>query len=190
MATSKAINCLSTAELSVLLSVFHLDIPGQLTAQEKLGILKYHSGDTAPFGKYSFDQVHATFSSENNGKAQLKFVSLYSVDGKVSVTAPECDSPCNVCKKDVMNGIGPRGDGIVCSEYFHNACTSSPLDRKALNALHNSPSYVQLVCPLCMPKLGSKSVGKSNESNMSQLLSEVKIIKVFVSDIYSINETQ
>ena len=42
-------------------------------------------------------------------------MSLYSVDGKVSVSAPECDSPCNVCKKDVLNGIGPRGDGIVCS---------------------------------------------------------------------------
>ena len=109
MATSKAINCLSTAELSVLLSVFHLDVPGRLTAQEKLGILKNHSGYTAPFGKYSFDQVHATFSSENNGKAQLKFVSFYSA----SVTDPECDSPCNVCKKDVLNGIGPRGDGIV-----------------------------------------------------------------------------
>ena len=49
MATFKAINCLSTAELSVLLSVFHLDVTGRLTAQENLGILKYHSGYTAPF---------------------------------------------------------------------------------------------------------------------------------------------
>ena len=39
-----------------------------------------------------------------------------------------------------------------------------------------------------MPKLGSKSVGKSNKSNMSQLLPEVKIIKVLVSAIYSMLE--
>ena len=74
--------------------------------------------------QHRFDQVHATFSSENNGKAHLKFVSLYSVDGKVSVTALKCDSPCNVCKIYVLNGIGPRGDSIVCSncsDYFHNA---------------------------------------------------------------------
>ena len=72
MATSKAINCLSTAELSVLLSVFHLDVPGRLTAQENLGILKYHSGYTAPFGKYSFDQVHATFSSEKQRESSTQ----------------------------------------------------------------------------------------------------------------------
>lgn len=194
MTSTKTIDCLSVSELSVLLNVFHLDVPGQLTAQERRGILKYHSGYTAPFGKYSFEQVQATFSNESkNGKLTLKFVSLQSVDGKVCVRAPECDSPCTVCHKDVHNGTGPLGDGLVCSgcsQYFHNSCTSSPLDRTKLKALNNSPSYVQLICPVCMPKVNSKSSDQSSKSygNISQLLSEVKCIKAYVTDIYSMLE--
>ena len=126
MTTTKTIDSLSVSELSVLLNVFHLDVPGKFTAQERRAVLKYHSGYTAPFGKYNFEQVHATFSSESkNGKPTLKFVSLQSIDEKVWLRAPECDSPCTVCHKDVHNGTGPLGDGLVCSncsQYFHNSC--------------------------------------------------------------------
>ena len=188
MTITKSLASLSAPELNVILNIFHLDVPGRLSTQEKLTILKYHSGYTTPFGKFSFDQVLATFANDN--KAHLKFVSLKTIDGKVCVKALECDSPCTVCKKDVLNGTGPLGDGIVCSHcsnYFHNACTSSPLDRKSLTILNRSPNYVQLICPLCMPIVSSKS-DSARESNTSKLVSDMKILKECVTDIYALLE--
>ena len=151
--TTKPLKQLSSAELKLVLDVFHYSPPGNVSLESKFNTLKCLKAFNSNFPKeYSLPQFVATTRTDELGNIQ--FVRLKTSDNKYDMTADRLDSPCTVCKNEVLKSKGSLGDGLVCSKcscYFHNDCAPTPLSKNQLKAMDNSPSFLLLICPMCMP---------------------------------------
>lgn len=151
--STKPLKQLSSAELKLVLDIFHYSPPGNVSLETKFSTLKCLKAFNCNFPKeYSLPQFVAKTRTDEQGN--LQFVCLKTTDNKYTMTADRLDSPCTVCKNEVLKSRGSLGDGLVCSKcscYFHNDCAPTPLSKNQLKAMENSPSFLLLVCPICMP---------------------------------------
>ena len=157
----KPLKELNAAEFKYVLDFFQLAIPGSSNPQTKFNTLRYAKSFNKIFPRdYSLGQFLVTLRMDNQGNVQ--FVNLKTTDNKHIVSTDKFDSPCTVCKNEVLKSVGPLGDGLVCSKcscYYHNDCAPSPLSRNQIKTLDNSPSNVLLICPICMPTMKSFLAG-------------------------------
>ena len=159
---TRPIKELSANEFKYILDFFQLSIPVSSSAQTKFNTLRYTKAFNKNFPKeYTLSQFLATLRADEHGNIQ--FVNLKTSDEKHMISTDKFDSPCTVCKNEVLKAVGPLGDGLVCSKcscYYHNDCAPSPLSRAQIKALDYSPSNLLLICPTCMPSVRTFLSGK------------------------------
>ena len=186
--STKPLKELSANEFKYVLDFFQLSVPVSASVQTKFNTLRYTKAFNKNFPKeYTLSQFLATLRSDEHGNVQ--FVNLKTSDEKHIITSNKFDSPCTVCKNEVLKAAGPLGDGLVCSKcacYYHNDCAPSPLTKPQIKALDNSPSNLLLVCPICMPSVSSFLSGSLAQDNANVLESEKNVtdIRTKINEIH------
>ena len=80
-------------------------------------------------------------------------VNISDESGKVWLYPSDNAYPCSVCRANVGEEPGEKGQGIecdLCGLWFHNGCLKDPLSTELYNCLKESPSNVKLYCPTCV----------------------------------------
>ena len=115
------------------------------------------------FGEYEAKDINVYWKGE-------KIVNLMTTDGSISLNNNKSVYPCVECCKEVTNRNDETGEGLMCSKcsrYFHNQCMAKPVSKTLLNALADSPEYIQIYCPNCM----------ENNSKLGQIAGDIDTIK-------------
>jgi len=144
--TEVALKSLNPALFRNILSKLNLEAPAESTDEQLHELLGMLTPYKEAFPSDDMDNIIAIFE---NGT----FVNLRSVETERTMFKTDSDYPCCVCLQEVVDGTGTWGYGLQCckcSTWFHNNCMREPLSTELYSQLSNTPSFVQLKCPICV----------------------------------------
>ena len=138
--TYTPLDVLTREQLDKILARFQLVSPHN-RAEDKISLIRCIGLFDTKFRQYENANILVGFNRTGNLheiKSDYEAVKLF-----------ESTCTCNQCGRNVDNKeIGMRCS--TCNQYFHNRCTSSPMDTPTFNHIANTPDWVKVHCPKCM----------------------------------------
>ena len=137
-----------------LMNIFHklhMFVPKEMPVKEMKSLLQYSSIFKEKFGKFDLEDVNVCFD------AQGAVENIISSDDSVRLFGESDMFPCLICdgrvnETDIAIQCG------VCSGWFHNSCTNTPVSEDALELFADLPEYVVAHCPNCYEKKASNFI--------------------------------
>ena len=111
-------------------------------------LLQYSSIFKEKFEHFDLKEINICFD------AQGEVENIISSDDSVRLFGKSDVCPCLICD----GGVDETDIAIqcgICSGWFHNSCTDTPVSEDALDLFSDLPEYVVAHCPNCYKKAGS-----------------------------------
>ena len=144
------IGSLTDALFSVLLSHLNLTATDSAERDTMETMLRFCTPIATTFPLQDPASLKVTFGDNISEKT---VVNISDESGKVWLYPSDNAYPCSVCRANVGEEPGEKGQGIecdLCGLWFHNGCLKDPLSTELYNCLKESPSNVKLYCPTCV----------------------------------------